>query len=106
MIAHSVSSIFSGEGGPLSSRDNLWVLPDPGKSLGLQTEHYCSCSASRLKKEPRGSDRDLSGLMDGGSYRSEARAWRDSPPCVVHSGQDVAAAFAMGAAEGREVLPL
>ena len=77
---------------------------DPGKSLGLRTEHYCFCPASRLKKVPRVSDRDLSGLMDGGSYRSEARAWSDTPLCVVHSGQDVAAAFAMGAAEGREVV--
>ena len=55
---------------------------------------------------PRVSDRDLSGLMDGGSYRSEARAWSDTPLCMVHSGQDVAAAFAMGAAEGREVVTI
>ena len=32
-ITHSVSSIFFGEGGPCSGRDDLWVLLDPGKSL-------------------------------------------------------------------------
>ena len=41
--------------------------------------------ASSLKKEPGVSNRDLSGLMEGGSYMSEARCWRDTPPCVTNS---------------------
>ena len=41
--------------------------------------------ASSLKKEPGVSNRDLSGLMEGGSYMSEARCWRDTPPCVANS---------------------
>ena len=55
---------------------------------------------------PRVGDRGLSGLMDRGSYRSEARAWSDPPPSLVHSGQVVAAAFAMGVVEGREVVTI
>ena len=39
----------------------------------------CTCPASKLKKEPWGSDRDVNCLMDGGSYTSEARSWSDTP---------------------------
>ena len=40
----------------------------------------CACPASRLKKEPGVGDRDVSGFMNGGAYRSEARSWSDIPP--------------------------
>ena len=33
-----------------------------------QAGKFCSCPASRPKKEPGGSDRDISGLSDRGSY--------------------------------------
>ena len=34
--------------------------------------------------------------MDGTVYMSEAKFWRDSPLCVAHSRQDMAAVFALG----------
>ena len=41
----------------------------------------CSCPALRLKKEPRDSNRDISGLMDRGSYTSETKgSWSNIPP--------------------------
>ena len=36
-----------------------------------------------LQKSPE-SVRDISVLMDGGAYMSEARSWRDTPPCLVN----------------------
>ena len=52
------------------------------------------CQASRPKKEPKISNRDISGLIDGGCYTSEARSWGDTPPCAVHGRQDTVAVFA------------
>ena len=49
-----------------------------------------------LKKEPGVSDRDISGLVDGGSYMSEARSWSDIPPCAADGGQGMAAVFSPG----------
>ena len=46
------------------------------------------------QKEPRGSNRDISGLVDGGAYMSEARSWSNSLLCAVDSRQDLAAGFA------------
>ena len=42
--------------------------------LGCTPQAYkaCACSASRLKKEPGVSDGDISGLLDRGTYTSEA----------------------------------
>jgi len=37
--------------------------------------------ASSQKKEPGVSNRDLSGLMEGESYMSEARCWSNTPQC-------------------------
>ena len=51
---------------------------------------------SRLKKKSRVSNRDVSGLMDAGSYMCEARSWSDTPPCVVDSRRDVATVSATG----------
>ena len=47
-------------------------------------------------EEPRAQDKDISGLMDGGSYMSEARSWSDTSLGVVDGGQDMAAVFALG----------
>jgi len=41
---------------------------------------------------------DISGLMDGGAFMSEARSWSDTPLCVVDSGQDMAI-FPLGGSE-------
>ena len=46
----------------------------------------CTCPSLRPKKDPGVSDRDLSGLMGGESFMSEARSWNDTPPCVADSG--------------------
>ena len=58
----------------------------------------CACPASRQEKKPgvRDGRRDISGLMDGGSYMSEARSWCDTSPCVVDGRQDMAAVFILG----------
>ena len=61
-----------------------------------QAYKACACPASRLKKEPGVSNRDINGLMDGGADLSEARSWSDTPACVVDSGQDMAAVFPPG----------
>ena len=60
----------------------------------------CPCPASRVKKEPRISNRDISGLMDGETYISEARSWSDTPVCMAAGRQDKAAVFIGG--RGRE----
>ena len=70
-----------------------WLAP-PVTGLHPQAYKACACPASRLKKQPGVSNRDTSGLMDGGVYRSEASFWRDTPLCAVDSGQDVVAGFA------------
>ena len=46
--------------------------------VGLCPTGYkaCTCSALRQKKEPRVSNTDIHGLMDGGAYMAEARSWR------------------------------
>ena len=45
--------------------------------MGCLPQAYksCACPASRLKKEPRVSNRDISGLMDEGTYTSGAKSW-------------------------------
>ena len=50
--------------------------------------------ATRPKKEPGYSDRDISGLIEGGSYTSEARSWGNTPPGTADGGQDRVAVFA------------
>ena len=45
-------------------------------------------------QKPRVSNRDIHGLMDNGTYMSEARSWSNIPPCAVDSGQDMATVFA------------
>ena len=44
------------------------------------------CPASRLKKEPGVSNRDINGLMDGVSYAYDARSWRDIPLQAPQAG--------------------
>ena len=39
----------------------------------------CSCPASGWKQKPGVRDRDISGLMDGGVYTTEARLWSNNP---------------------------
>ena len=63
----------------------------------LQANKACTCPALSLKKEPGVSNRDLSGLMNGEAYTSEARSWSNIPPYVlwmVAGRQDVEAVFA------------
>lgn len=65
---------------------------------GLQVLYVPSL---KTEKRLRVSDRDLSGLMDGRSYLSEAWSWSDTPLCAVDGGQDIAAAvLATGDREG------
>ena len=56
----------------------------------------CNCSAERLKKEPRDSDRDISGLLYRESYKSEAKSWSDNPLYTAAGRQDMATVFATG----------
>ena len=58
-----------------------------------QAYKTCACPAARLKKEPGVSNRDISGLMDGGAYMSEARSWSDTPPCAADGRQDTVSVF-------------
>ena len=64
--------------------------------LGCTPQAYkpCTCPASRLKKKPRVSNRDINSLMDWGAYTSEARSWSDTPLCVAEGRQDLAAVLA------------
>ena len=65
--------------------------------LGYTPQAYkiCSCPALKLKKEPR-DNRDISGLMERGSYVSESRTWS-------LTGQDIKVAVLAGVeAEGEE----
>ena len=54
----------------------------------------CSCPASGWKQKPGVRDRDISGLMDGGPYRSEARSWSNTSLCAADGKQDMAVVFA------------
>ena len=69
----------------------------------LQAYKACACPASRLKKEPRVSDRDINGLMDGGAYMLEARSWSNTPPCAADHGQDLVAVFVSGGGGGYQL---
>ena len=60
----------------------------------------CACPASRPKKKPWVSDRDISGLVDGSAYKW---SWSRTPPCAADSRQDMQADFAPG---GRGRWPL
>ena len=51
--------------------------PSPGLTQ-LQTK----------EKEPGVGDRDISGLMDEGSFTSEARFWSHTPLCVADGQKD------------------
>ena len=55
----------------------------------------CSCPVSRLKKEPRYSNRDINGLLDKGTYMSEAKVPGATLPLwMAGSRQATAAVFA------------
>ena len=73
--------------------------------LGCTPQAYkaCACPASRPKKEPEVSNRDINGLMDGGAYTSEARSWSDTPLCAADGGQDMVAVFAPEVREGYQL---
>ena len=64
----------------------------------LQGRQTCACPASRLKKEPGVGNRDINGLMNGGTYMSEAGSWSNTPLSADadSNGQNMAAAFMMG----------
>ena len=55
-----------------------------------------ACPPSRPRKEPRGGDRDVRGLIPVGTFMSEGRSWRDVPLGVAGVGQDTAAIFLVG----------
>ena len=50
--------------------------------LHLQACVPCACPTSRQEKKPgvRDGHRDISGLMDEGSYICEVKPWSDTPP--------------------------
>lgn len=74
-----------------------WIL----SSLVFQNEVFIPvCWATSFRpakpetvqqKEPGVSDRDISGLMDEEFHTSEAKFWSGTPPCLVVSGQEMAA---------------
>ena len=64
----------------------MHVVKRPCWAATPQAYKACACPASRPKKKPRAQDRDISGLMDVGSYMSEARSWSDTSLCVVDDG--------------------
>ena len=70
--------------------------------MGCTPQAYkvCACPALKLKKEPRVSNRDINGVMDGGPYTAEARSWSDTPPCAADSRQDMVAVFTAGGGWG------
>ena len=77
------------------------VLPQwPGASivLGCIPDIYkaCTCPSLRPNKEPAVCNRNMDGLMERGSDKSEARFWSDSPLCVADSWQVLAVVFAPG----------
>ena len=76
---------------PKRSRENgYWGL------LGRtpQACKPCSCPALWPKKEPGYSNRDISGVLDRGSYASEAKGPGATPPwCTAYGRQDMAAVF-------------
>ena len=49
----------------------------------------CTCLTLRPKKEPGDSNRDISGLIDGQAYMSEAKSSSKTPLCVMDGGQDM-----------------
>ena len=53
----------------------------------------CTHPASIPKKELGVSNWAISGLMDGGSFTSEARFWSHTPMCVADGQQDKVAVF-------------
>ena len=65
-----------------------------------QAYKACPCPASRPKKEPRVSNRDINGLMDGGADLSEAKSWSDTPPYGADGRQEKAAVFTPGRRKG------
>ena len=75
--------------------------------LGCTPQAYkaCTCPASNQKKEPGVNNRDISGLMDGGSYTCEARSWSNNPPCASDGRKDMVAVFASAPA-GKGRLPV
>ena len=71
------------------------------KSRSLTSDVMLGCTltgspASRRKKEPGVSNRDISGLMDAGAYTLETRSWRDTLLCVAQGGQNMVAVFTPG----------
>lgn len=59
----------------------------------LQAYKPCTHPASIPKKELGVSNWAISGLMDGGSFTSEARFWSHTPMCVADGQQDKVAIF-------------
>lgn len=68
----------------------------------LHTCKPCTCPALRPNKEPRVSNRDVSGLRDGGTFVSEARSLSDTLLCAADDKQDTAI---ISATWGRRRLP-
>ena len=66
-----------------------------GVGCNFQAYKSCTRSASRLKKEPRVSGRNINDLMYGEAYVFEARSWSDTPPCEADGGQERAAVFTL-----------
>ena len=64
----------------------------------LQAYKACACPVSRLKKDPRVSDRDISGLMD--EVLTHLKLGPGVTPCHVWQmrgkGKDMGAVFATG----------
>ena len=77
--------------------------PFPHFSVVLESSGMATCWTALHRsirpvlpqfQEPRVSKRDIHGLMDEGTYMSEARSWNNIPPCAVDGGQDMVTVFA------------
>ena len=77
--------------------------PFPHFSVVLESSGMATCWTALHRsirpvlpqfQETRVSKRDIHGLMDEGTYMSEARSWNNIPPCAVDGGQDMVTVFA------------
>ena len=75
---------------------NLLRWPSPWLGCSVQACSPCTCPASRLKKEPGGSNSDLSGLIDRRSYMPEANSWIDIPLYAHGAGRTGQQGFTPG----------
>ena len=108
---HQLCSLWSRRRWPQEGFKSLQVGQEPGEGwravlrpgsgkprgnppLGCALQACNACTWPTLNKSPE-SVRDISGLMEGGAYLSEARSWSNTPVCAAEGKQDMAAVFSL-----------